>query len=338
MSTDPLFIRFFRTAWLALPATATALAIAATSTTAQQAAPTQAQVTFTKEVAPILYRSCVRCHRPDEIAPMSLLTYNDARPWARSIKERVVKREMPPWFLDKTIGIQKYQNDPSLTDEEIATIVKWVDGGALQGNPADMPPMPALEDLSTWRIGKPDLVIKYPTFRMPAHGPDLYGTQDAPFGTTEDRYIKAIQSRVVDSTSRKTDPHALSSPVEPGDNAEGGDDSGGGSGLFLVEYASGKNATFYPEDAGLLLPAGRNARVSYHFHSIGEDADAKIELGVVFYPKGYVPKHIQWSKQLGQEAATDIDIPANSSVHRDEYTRLTPSARIIAWQPHMHIR
>ena len=107
MSIDPLFIRFFRAARLALPATVTALAIAATSTTAQQAAPTQAQVTFTKEVAPILYRSCVRCHRPDEIAPMSLLTYNDARPWARAIKERVVKREMPPWFLDKTIGIQK---------------------------------------------------------------------------------------------------------------------------------------------------------------------------------------------------------------------------------------
>ncbi|PYS02590.1 MAG: hypothetical protein DMG12_13720, partial [Acidobacteria bacterium] len=179
MSTDVLFNRFFRAAGLALLATATiatALAMTATAATAQQAAPTQAQVTFTKDVAPILYRSCVRCHRPDEIAPMSLLTYNDARPWARAIKERVLKREMPPWFLDKTIGIQKYQNDPSLTDEEIATIAKWVDGGALQGNPADMPPMPALEDLSTWRIGKPDLVIQYPTFRVPAHGADLYGT------------------------------------------------------------------------------------------------------------------------------------------------------------------
>ena len=338
MGTDVLFTRFFRAARPALLATATALAIAATGASAQQTAPAKAQVTFTKDVAPILYRSCVRCHRPDEIAPMSLLTYNDARPWARAIKERVLKREMPPWFLDKTIGIQKYQNDPSLTDEEIATIARWVDGGALQGNAADMPPMPALDDLSTWRIGKPDLVIQYPTFRMPAHGPDLYGTLDAPFGTEEDRYIKAIQSRVVDSTSRKIVHHALSYAVEPGDNAEGGDDSGGGSGLFLVEYASGKNATFYPEDAGLLLPAGRNARVSYHFHSIGEDSDAKIELGVVFYPKGYVPKHIQWSKQLGQEAATDIDIPANTIVRRDGYTRLNSPARIIAWQPHMHIR
>src|SRR5262245_62599595 len=160
MSTDVLFTRFFRAAGLALLATVTVLAIAATGASAQQAAPTQAQVTFTKEVAPIFYRSCVRCHRPDEIAPMSLLTYNDARPWARAIKERVLKREMPPWFLDKTIGIQKYQNDPSLTDEEIATIAKWVDGGALQGNPPTRPPWPAPEAITPGATGKPDLVIK----------------------------------------------------------------------------------------------------------------------------------------------------------------------------------
>src|SRR6202043_2572312 len=130
--------RFFRSAALGLPALAMAVAMA--STAAAQTAPTpSAQVTFTKDVAPILYRSCVRCHRPDEIAPMSLLTYNDARPWARSMKERVTKREMPPWFIDKTIGIQKYKNDPSLSDAEIATIVKWVDSGAAQGSPADMP-------------------------------------------------------------------------------------------------------------------------------------------------------------------------------------------------------
>src|SRR5881409_281509 len=272
---------FFRSGALTLSAIALGVAVASTMVRAQQGRTTEGQMTFTRDVAPILYRSCVRCHRPGEIAPMSLLTYNDARPWARAIKERVIKREMPPWFLDKTLGIQKYQNDPSLTDEEIATIVKWVDGGALQGNPADMPPMPAQDDITTWRIGQPDLVIKYPTFKVPGHGPDLYGTLDAPFGTAEDRYIKAIQSRVVDGSSRKIVHHALSYAVEPGDNADGGDDSGGGSGLFLVEYASGKNATFYPLDAGLLLPAGRNARVSYHFHSIGEDADAKIELGVV---------------------------------------------------------
>jgi hypothetical protein len=315
-----------------------AAAMASTAAAAQKAPTAPAQVTFTKDVAPILYRSCVRCHRPDEIAPMSLLTYKDARPWARAIKERVSKREMPPWFLDRTIGIQKYKNDPSLSDREIATFVRWVDAGAPEGNPAEMPPVPAQESVSTWAIGTPDLVVKYPTFKMPAAGPDLYGTLDTPFGTTEDRYIKAIQSRVVDGNSRKVVHHALSYAVDPSEEGDAGDDSGGGSGLFLVEYASGKNATFYPEDTGLALPAGRNARVSYHFHSIGEEVDTKIELGIVLYPKGYVPKHIQWSKQLGQEAATDLDIPANSIVRRDGYTRLNAAARIIAWQPHMHIR
>lgn len=269
---------------------------------------------------------------------MSLTSYESARPWARSMKERVSRREMPPWFLDKTIGIQHYKNDPSLTDAEIATIVKWADTGALQGNPADMPKLPETESVSSWRIGTPDLVVQYPTYTMPAAGPDLYGTLEAPFGTTEDRYIKAIQSRVVDANSRKVIHHALSFAVPPGDTGDMGGDDGGGSGQFLVEYASGKNATIYPADTGLLLPAGQNARVSYHFHSIGEQVDAKIELGVVFYPKGFVPKHIEWSKQLGQDAAADLDIPADSVVRRDGYTRLNSSARILAWQPHTHIR
>jgi len=320
---------------------AIALFVTFSTSVASGQAPTAAaagQVTFTHDVAPILYKNCVRCHRPDEIAPMSLLTYESARPWARSMKERVVRKEMPPWFLDKTIGIQQYKNDPSLTDAEIATIVKWVDTGAVQGNPADMPKEPATESSSSWRIGTPDLVVKYPTYTMPAAGPDLYGTLEAPFGTTEDRYIKAIQSRVVDANSRKVIHHALSFAVPPGDDGDMGDDAGGGSGQFLVEYASGKNATMYPSDTGLLLPAGQNARVSYHFHSIGEQVDAKIELGVVFYPKGFVPKHIEWSKQLGQESAPDLDIPADSVVRRDGYTRLNSAARILAWQPHTHIR
>src|SRR5271166_3977736 len=101
-------------------------------------APVQDQVTFAKDVAPILQAHCQSCHRPNNIAPMSLLTYQEARPWARSIKQQVVQRNMPPWFEDRAVGIQKFKNDPSLTDQEIATIAKWVDGGAVQGNPADM--------------------------------------------------------------------------------------------------------------------------------------------------------------------------------------------------------
>jgi hypothetical protein len=333
---------FARFASIGLAAVALMVMVASTVTFGQQAPTASAgpQVTFTKDVAPILYKNCIRCHRPGEIAPMSLFTYEDARPWAASMKQRVSRREMPPWFLDKTIGLQSYKNDPSLSDTEIATIVKWVDSGAVKGNMADMPKLPDMDngDVSVWKIGTPDVVVKYPAYKMPASGPDLYGTLTAPFGTTEDRYIKAIQTRVPDLPSRKVVHHALSFALPPGVDGDMGTDDNGGAGDFLIEYASGKNATFYEEGSGQLLPAGQNARVSYHLHSIGEQVDAKIELGIVFWPKGYVPKHRTWSKQLGQESAADLDIPANSVVRRDGYTRLQNAAVLTAWQPHTHIR
>ncbi len=156
-------------ACLALAGTLIAPALAGAQT------PAPGAVTFTKDVAPILQRSCQNCHRPGEIAPMSLLSYQEVRPWARAIKTRVASREMPPWHVDKTIGITKFKDDPSLSDEEIETIVKWVDAGAPQGNPADMPPPRQFLEAGAWQIGTPDLVIKFPTYVVPAAGPDLYG-------------------------------------------------------------------------------------------------------------------------------------------------------------------
>jgi len=109
--------------------------------------------TFTKDVAPILMRSCVQCHRPGQVAPMSLLTYEDARPWARSIRTRVTKREMPPWNLDPTVGIKEILDDPSLSDREVQTIATWVDNGAPKGDLRDMPKAPEFASLDTWTIG-----------------------------------------------------------------------------------------------------------------------------------------------------------------------------------------
>jgi len=296
------------------------------------------QVTFTKDVAPILHRSCAKCHRPGDIAPMVLSTYNDARPWARAIKDRVVKREMPPWFLDRNIGIQKYKNDPSLSEGEIATIVKWVDSGAPQGNPADMPPLPQFSSGNVWDIGKPDLIVRYPTYTVPATGPDLYGSLYAPFGTEEDGYIKAIQSRPVGEASRKVVHHALSYSVDPSvvDPSSNPDDATAGQ-QFLVEYASGKTGEIYPADTGVLLKAGQNARVSYHLHSIGEEVKAEFELGIVFYPKGTVPKHIRWSKQLARHQ-TALDLAPGQVTRVDGYERLNKAAVLTAFQPHMHVR
>src|SRR5437762_1555215 len=119
--------------------------------------------TFTKDIAPILQRSCQNCHRPGSIGPMSLLTYEDARPFARSIKTRVSERQMPPWHVDPNAGtIHKFKDDRSLSSNEIATIVSWVDGGAMRGNPADLPPPRQFDDSDRWHIGKPDLIVTMP--------------------------------------------------------------------------------------------------------------------------------------------------------------------------------
>ena len=139
-------------------ALAVACGIATPILQAGQANSATPQPTFTKDVAPILQRSCQSCHRPGSLAPMSLITYDDVRPWARAIKLKTSLREMPPWFIEKNVGIQRFKDDPSLSDEEIATIASWVDSGAPRGNPADMPPPRTFTDASAWSIGTPAMM------------------------------------------------------------------------------------------------------------------------------------------------------------------------------------
>ena len=132
-------------------------------------------ITFTKDIAPILQEKCQACHRPDSMAPMSLVTYEDVRPWAKAIRERVITRQMPPWHIDKTVGIQKFKNDRSLSNAQIDTIVKWVDAGVPKGDPKDMPPPKQWPDESKWNFAElfgspPQLIIKSPDWTVPAVG------------------------------------------------------------------------------------------------------------------------------------------------------------------------
>ena len=299
-----------------------------------QAASSQ-EPTFASDVAPILYRSCVKCHRTGQIAPMSLISYQEVRPWARSIKNKVETRAMPPWHLDRHIGIQDFKNDPSLTDQEIATIVTWVDNGAPQGNPTDTPTPPEFAPADAWQIGEPDLVVRFPAHTVPDAGPDIFGSMMTEFGLDGDRYITAIQTRPVGDSSRQVVHHALSYAVEQN---EEGESMGGG--LFLVEYASGKQAEIYPPGSGLLLPGNTQARLSYHLHSVGEEIDAEVELGINFLPKGTEPEFIRYSKQLGGSQGQTIgviDVPAGKVARSDGYTRFNKAARITMFQPHMHM-
>jgi hypothetical protein len=164
-------------------------------------------VTFTKDIAPILQRSCQNCHRPGSVAPMSLITYEEVRPWARSIKHRTgivgTPDVMPPWYIDKSVGIQHYKDDMSLTREEIATIARWFDNGAPRGNPVDMPAPIAFGDDKVWRLGKPDLIVASPSVELQAVQADWWGSLGAvPTRLTEDRYVASVEIReVIQSTS-----------------------------------------------------------------------------------------------------------------------------------------
>src|SRR3982074_2206616 len=150
---------------------------------------TERPVTFAKDVAPILQQNCQVCHRPGSMAPMSLLTYEDVRPWARAIKQRTSVREMPPWYIDRNLGIHRFKNDPSLSEEQIATIARWVDAGAPLGNPADMPPPRQFEAVDKWHIGTPDLIVTLPQDQVvPVAGPDKWVDILVDARLTEDRY------------------------------------------------------------------------------------------------------------------------------------------------------
>src|SRR2546425_3490029 len=163
------------------------LVLSASLTVSVTAAVAQ-DVTFTKDVAPILQRSCQNCHRPDSIAPMSLLTYEEARPWAKAIKENVVLRNMPPWHIDPNVGIHEFKNSVALSDQEIATIAKWVDSGAPKGNPDDMPPPRKFDDNAKWSIGTPDLIVAMSKDLVdPGKAPDTWKNVVAYPGLAEDR-------------------------------------------------------------------------------------------------------------------------------------------------------
>src|SRR4030095_17019594 len=145
------------------------VALASVTSTVQTAPPSEATPTFAKDVAPIVYSRCATCHRPGEVAPMSLLSYEDVRPWAKAMKAKVVAREMPPWGADPTQSL-KMRNDVSLTQAQIDTIAAWVDAGAPKGNDSEMPPSPTFA--SGWTLGRePDYVLEMPVeFDIPAEG------------------------------------------------------------------------------------------------------------------------------------------------------------------------
>jgi mono/diheme cytochrome c family protein len=290
-----------------------------------------AEVTFSKHVAPILQQNCQVCHRPNTVAPMSFLTYQDVRPWARSIRQAVSERVMPPWYVDRNVGVQHYANDVSLSDEEIATIVRWVDSGAPQGNPADMPPNPSFDDGSTWEIGQPDLIVKLPeTLTVKATGADQWLNILVDPNLTEDRYIKGVQTMVLDG---KEIFHHIITSMRPAEDAEDA-----GQGNFLNEYAVGKHGDVFPEGSGRLIQAGTRINFNIHLSSaqVSEETTGDVVLGLKFYPEGYTPEREVVTLRVGN--LNEVDIRPNSVTRTDAYQLLEQPAKVLSFQPHMHNR
>ena len=300
---------------------------------------TAATVTFTKDVAPIFQRSCQNCHRPDSNAPMSLITYEDARPYARSIKAKTVARLMPPWHIERNIGIQKFKDDPSLTDQEIATVAAWVDQGAQKGDMAHMPPPKTFEDADVWHIGKPDLIVEIPQPHVvPAAGPDVWIDYIADSGLTEDRYVQAVETKPGPG-ARTVMHHLLTYLIQDVSDTEklvGQDDvRQQQTETFLNEYAVGKNGDILPEGTGKLMKAGSKVRFNIHYHSNGKETVDRSRVAVKFYPKGYVPKYHQISLQIAS-ANSQLDIPAGAVSRNEGYYRFDKPVHVTAIQAHMH--
>ena len=310
-------------------------------------APADEQVTFTKDIAPILQRSCQRCHRPDSLAPMSLIDYEEVRPWARSMKYRTGLRDkpgaMPPWYVEKDIGIQQFKNDPSLSDEEIAKIAAWADSGAQQGDPADMPPPVAFIDVNEWEIGEPDLVVSSPSVEVAADAPDWWGPHgEAPSGLEEDRYVAALEFKEVtesqSGSARSTVGglfvfhHAVLAVVDPGadESVQERQRLGG-----WPTHEVGRNADVFDPDAGRLMPAG--ATVVFpngHLHSNGMDTRARLDVAFKFHPRGYEPKV---TEQGVTWASVDLDLePMDPDQEIDIYFTVPRHLKMTIFEPHMH--
>ena len=324
----------------------------------------EAEVTWSKDIAPILQRSCQQCHRPDGGAPMSLLTYEDTRPWARSMKQRTGLRDkqdaMPPWYIEKDIGIQDYKGDISLSDAQVEAIATWADNGAPRGNPADAPPPLEFADASVWTIGEPDLIVSSPTIEVGAADPDWWGPVGfTPTGLTEDRYVAAVEQKEINNRepasgretvgSRWVLHHMIWNAVHPDQvsvdelNALKESDPERyeaaladflGQGFWPV-HEVGRNADYFDPKAGPLLRAGSNIDfTSAHLHSIGTHTTSRLDIGFKFHPRGYEP---EYTNKVLLAGTRYLDVRGGQADQKIEtFEALPEHTKLTVFEPHLH--
>ena len=335
-------------------ATLGSVVLFASSAAAQQAtAPT-----FSKDVAPIFQNKCQECHQPNSIAPMSLITFAEARPWARSIKQRVATRQMPPWHIDPSVGVQKFKNDMSLSQKQIDTIVAWVDAGSLQGDPKDLPPAKKIAADNGWKgerdgFGAPDLVIRSSEYKMPASGQDVwYRPMTESLPITEPRWVKMVEIRPTSLKARKVLHHSIAYQVLSPENVQSvntGTANGPTSAVTaddlvnrrpqLMEWAIGKGYDLFADGTGKLIMPGEKLSWDQHLHASGEETNVGSELALWLYPKGQEPtKRSYLIGFTGLKKRAFLDIAPNTMSYTEGFTVLKENTMITNFQPHFHLR
>ncbi|MBI1784832.1 thiol-disulfide isomerase, partial [Candidatus Sumerlaeota bacterium] len=281
----------------------------------------QSPPTYNKDIAPIFFSKCVGCHRPGEAAPMTLLTYQETRPWVKSIKNSVVKRDMPPWDANPEHG--KWVNDISLTEGQIATIAKWVDSGAPEGNTSDLPPAPEFKD--GWQLGTPDYVIDMPEVDVPATGNDYFPNLDLSLDIPEKHWVRAVEVR---PGNRDVLHHIVLFTSGLGMA------SAGGTFDALAVWAVGTGPVVYPEGSGRWVNPKMHLTANMHYHPNGTAQKDKTQVAL-YFGKGEIQKEI--SSAIAGEL--NFKIPPNT----DNYTLkstyyVNQDINVISLFPHMHMR
>ncbi len=304
-------------------------------------------VTFAKDIAPILQSKCQECHHTGSMAPMSLVTYEETRPWAKAIRQRVITRQMPPWHIDPTVGVQKFKNDMSLTQDQIDTVVRWVDSGAPLGDIKDMPRPREWPNTDEWKaskeLGPPDLIVKSEPWTMPARHQDVWWRRTSDIGLTEPRWVRAVEIRPGSVAGRKITHHAVAYLAQDDPDSlvpSTSDDLRGRS--LLMEWAIGKGYDLYRSDTGKLLLPGSKIAWDVHYHAVGEEIRDHVEIGIWLYPKGQEPKYRTYLTGFqaiqGEDRFRRVDIPPNTITVSQRVTVLKKAAMLENFQPHMHLR
>jgi len=289
-------------------------------------------VTFSEDVAPILFANCAQCHRPGDIAPMSLLDYASARPWAKSIRKMVETRLMPPWGADPHVG--KWANDMSLTDQEIATLVAWVEQGAPEGDRAALPAAPTFKE--GWQLGTPDYVIELDPVAVPGESEDLFPEQWVELADLkETHWVRAMEFLPGD---RRVTHHFLATynAGEKGATGRGEFETGagrGGSGIFTV-WTAGMQPYEFPDGMGRLVGPGTRILVNSHYHPIGEDTVDRTRIGL-YFGEGELRKEVATLAIVNTGVRIPPGDPAYSLMGFHVFDN---DSRILAMSPHMHVR